>query len=214
MTALAPRTSHMMPPMIRWFRSFSDPLASASNAARWIGQLPTVDAASLQKEALELVSSFPGARKDAGPGQVEALLRIDGRVEPIIAQLTQQYTQNYQKSTNIESRLWHSVFDLVKAFIGGLPDRAQGRLSACRPQALARDPAVGDRAPRALPRARRQVPSLPLQPLDSRAVARIPRAVRIRADARLAARAARLRRRRVCQARRVVRAGIPEDACC
>ncbi len=62
-------------------------------------------------------STFPGVRKDAGPGQVEALLRIDGRVEPIIAQLTQQYTQNYQKSTNIESRLWHSVFDLVKAFI-------------------------------------------------------------------------------------------------
>jgi len=103
--------------MVRWLRSFSDPLASANNAARWIGQLPTVDAGSLQKEALELVSTFPGVRKDAGPGQVEALLRIDGRVEPIIAQLTQQYTQNYQKSTNIESRLWHSVFDLVKAFI-------------------------------------------------------------------------------------------------
>ena len=103
--------------MVRWLRSFSDPLASANNAARWIGQLPTVDAGALQKEALELVSSFPGSRKEAGPGQVEALLRIDGRVEPIIAQLTQQYTQNYQKSTNIESRLWHSVFDLVKAFI-------------------------------------------------------------------------------------------------
>jgi len=34
-----------MQPMLSWFRSFSDPLASASNAARWIGQLPTVDAA-------------------------------------------------------------------------------------------------------------------------------------------------------------------------
>ena len=72
---------------------------------------------SLQKEALELVASFPGSRRDAGPGQVEALLRIDGRMEPVIAQLTQQYTQNYQKSTGIESRLWHAVFDLVKAFI-------------------------------------------------------------------------------------------------
>ena len=60
---------------------------------------------------------LPRRAQEAGPGQVEALLRIDGRVEPIIAQLTQQYAQNYQKSTNIESRLWHSVFDLVKAFI-------------------------------------------------------------------------------------------------
>jgi hypothetical protein len=115
--AASPRSGTVVRPMVRWLRSFSDPLASANNAARWIGQLPTVDAGSLQKEALELVSTFPGVRKDAGPGQVEALLRVDGRVEPIIAQLTQQYTQNYQKSTNIESRLWHSVFDLVKAFI-------------------------------------------------------------------------------------------------
>jgi len=103
--------------VLTWFRSFSDPLSSASNAARWIGQLPAGDATSMQKEALELVASFPGARKDAGPGQVEALLRVDGRMEPVIAQLTQQYTQNYQKSTSIESRLWHAVFDLVKAFI-------------------------------------------------------------------------------------------------
>ena len=51
--------------MVRWLRSFSDPLASANNAARWIGQLPTVDAGSLQKEALELVSTFPGVRRDA-----------------------------------------------------------------------------------------------------------------------------------------------------
>ncbi|MFO1313811.1 MAG: hypothetical protein U1F41_17290 [Burkholderiales bacterium] len=112
-----PARAGVVRPMVRWIRSFSDPLASANNAARWIGQLPTVDAGSLQKEALELVSTFPGVRKDAGPGQVEALLRIDGRVEPIIAQLTQQYVQNYHKSTSIESRLWHSVFDLVKAFI-------------------------------------------------------------------------------------------------
>ena len=74
-----------MQTMFGWLRSLSDPLSSASNAARWIGQLPPSDPVSLQKEALELVSGFPGVRKDAGPGQVEALLRIDGRVEPIIA---------------------------------------------------------------------------------------------------------------------------------
>ena len=67
--------------LLNWFRSFSDPLTSANNAARWIGQLPTDETANVQKEALELVSSFPGPRKEAGPGQVEALLRIDARVE-------------------------------------------------------------------------------------------------------------------------------------
>ncbi len=102
---------------MNWFRALSDPLSSANNAGRWIAQLPGNDPAALQKEALELIAEFPGARKDTGPGQVEALLRIDGRLEPIIAQLTSQYTQNYQKSTTVESRLWHSVFDLVKAFV-------------------------------------------------------------------------------------------------
>ena len=60
---------------------------------------------------------FPGrARRSSGPRQVEALLRIDARLEPILAQLAQQYTTNYQKSTDVETRLWHAVFDLVKAF--------------------------------------------------------------------------------------------------
>jgi hypothetical protein len=113
------RSGSVLTPVLTWIRSFSDPLASASNATRWITQLPATDTVALQKEALELVAGFPGTRRDAGPGQVEALLRIDARVEPIIAQLTQQYTQNYQKSTSIESRLWHSVFDLVKAFVAG-----------------------------------------------------------------------------------------------
>ena len=117
MTVAERPRSGVVQPVLGWLRSFSDPLASAANASRWIAQLPALDAAALQKEALELVAGFPGARRDAGPGQVEALLRIDGRVEPIIGELTRQYTQNYQKSTNIESRLWHSVFDLVKAFI-------------------------------------------------------------------------------------------------
>ena len=78
-------------------------------------------------------SSSPASRARArrsGPGQVEALLRIDARLEPIIAQLTQQYTANYQKSTGVESRLWHAVFDLVKAFTAAYQARAQGRVPA------------------------------------------------------------------------------------
>ena len=73
---------------------------------------------AIQKEALDLVAGFPGARRDVGPAQVEALLRIDARLEPVLAQITHQYTVNYQKSSSVESRLWHAVFDLVKAFIG------------------------------------------------------------------------------------------------
>jgi hypothetical protein len=99
-----------------WRRSLRDPLRGGKAAARWIGSLPTGDPLQLQREALDLVASFPGSRRKIVPAQAEALLRIDARCEPIIAQLTAQYTANYQRSSSVETRLWHGVFDLVKAF--------------------------------------------------------------------------------------------------
>jgi hypothetical protein len=106
----------MIESAVNFVRALRDPLASANLASRWIAQLPQTDAIAIQKEALALIADFPGPRKEAGPAQVEALLRVDARLEPVVAQLTQQYTENYQKSSAVESRLWHSVFDVVKAF--------------------------------------------------------------------------------------------------
>jgi hypothetical protein len=103
-------------PVVAWFRSLGDPLRNTKTAAQWIAALPAADAMAIQKEALELVSGFPGSRRVPAPAQAEALLRIDARLEPVLSQLSTQYTTNYQKSTAIETRLWHGVFDLVKAF--------------------------------------------------------------------------------------------------
>src|SRR5205809_8095205 len=103
----------MIETVYTWVRSLGDALRNPAYADRWIGQLPTGDSMAIQKEALELVAKFPGARKDVGAAQVEALLKVDAPLEPIIAQLTQQYVTNYQKSSAVESRLWHSAVDLV-----------------------------------------------------------------------------------------------------
>ncbi|MGH8851288.1 MAG: hypothetical protein ACREYD_09855 [Casimicrobiaceae bacterium] len=100
-----------------WRRSLSDPLRSPKAASRWIAGLPVTDALQLPHEALDLVTSFPNGRRAIGPAQAEALLRIDARFEPVIGDLTRQYTSNYQRSSSVETRLWHAVFDLVKAFI-------------------------------------------------------------------------------------------------
>ena len=100
-----------------WRRSLSDPLRSPGAAGRWIEAAPGNDVIELQREALEVLAAFPGARRRIGPPQAEALLRIDARLEPVINQLTTQYTANYQRSSSVETRLWHTVFDLVKAFI-------------------------------------------------------------------------------------------------
>jgi hypothetical protein len=136
----------MIETALTWVKSLADPLRSSAYADRWIAQLPTGDAIAIQKEALELVAKFPGARKEVGPTQVEALLKIDARIEPIIAQLTHQYVTNYQKSSAVESRLWHSVFDLVKAFVAayhaslmaGFPKAEVKRWRAILPWVLVR----------------------------------------------------------------------------
>jgi hypothetical protein len=102
--------------MLSWRRSLTDPLRNAGAAERWISNLPTGDALQLQHEVLDLVSAFPGNRRTVGPAQAEALMRVDARCEPIIAQLTAQYSANYHRSSSVETRLWHGVFDLIKAF--------------------------------------------------------------------------------------------------
>jgi hypothetical protein len=145
----------MLEPALTWIRSLKDPFRNANAAAQWIDALPTTDAMVLQKEALELVAKFPGARRVAGYAQAEALLRIDARLEPVLVQLAQQYATNYQKSTDVETRLWHAVFDLVKALCGGVC-RAADRLPARRPQAVARTAAMDLGPPRPLQGHRRQ----------------------------------------------------------
>jgi len=105
-------------PLLGWVRGLNDPLRSAKHAQRWIARLPARDPFEVQRQALELVVNFPGSRREATLSQVEALLKLDARLEPIVADLTAQYAQNYDKSSAVESRLWHAAFDLVKAFVG------------------------------------------------------------------------------------------------
>ena len=136
----------MIETVFTWVKSLGDPLRNPAHADRWIAELPAGDPMAIQKEALELIARFPGARKDVGAAQVEALLKIDARLEPILAQLTHQYVTNYQKSSAVESRLWHSVFDLVKAFVAayhaslmsGFPRAESKRWRAILPWVLVR----------------------------------------------------------------------------
>ena len=136
----------MIEPLVDWVRQFNDPLRNAKLARRWIARLPRGDVLEVQRLALELVGNFPGTRKPAKVQQVEALLKLDARLEGVIADLTRQYTVNYQKSSTVESRLWHAVFDLVKAFVAayqhaltvGFPHAENRRWRAVLPWALVR----------------------------------------------------------------------------
>ena len=106
----------MIAPLLDSLRSMHDPLRSANAAGRWLAALPAADAVAIQKKTLAVVARFAEGRRDIGPGRVEALLRIDARLESVLTELTSDYTANYQTSTDGEVRLWHRVIDLVKVF--------------------------------------------------------------------------------------------------
>ncbi len=99
-----------------------------------------------------------------------------------------------------------------QGFFDGVRALPQGRVSPRRQQAMACGAALGTRAARALQGHRRQVPALSLRALDSGAMARVPRVLRVRPHARLAARAAGSRCRCVRAPRGVRGARLPADA--
>jgi acyl-CoA reductase-like NAD-dependent aldehyde dehydrogenase len=107
----------MIEPVVDWLRRMRDPLRNPAQIRRFIARLPANDVLEVQRASLELLANFADGGGDVTATQLEALLALDARLEPVIADLTRQYTANYQKSSTVESRLWHSVFDLVKAFI-------------------------------------------------------------------------------------------------
>jgi hypothetical protein len=136
----------MIAPLLASLRSIHDPLRSASAASRWLATLPANDAAAIQKRAVTVVGRFAEGGRDVSPAKVEGLLRIDARLEPVIAQLTADYTANYQSGTDVELRLWHRVVDLVKVFTAayqaalrvGYPRAEDKRWRAVLPWALVR----------------------------------------------------------------------------
>ena len=107
----------MIEPALDWLRRLNDPLRNSTQIGRWMARLPAGDVLEIQRRSLELLATFPAGGREASAAQLEALLKLDARLEPIINDLTLQYTINYQKSSTVESRLWHAVFDLVKGFI-------------------------------------------------------------------------------------------------
>jgi hypothetical protein len=136
----------MIEPLFDWLRRVNDPLRNPTQIGRWMARLPLGDVLEIQRRSLDLLATFPCGGREAVPAQLEALLKLDARLEPLISDLTLQYTINYQRSSTVESRLWHAVFDLVKAFIAaynaalqaGYPHAENRRWRATLPWALVR----------------------------------------------------------------------------
>ena len=96
----APQRRMLSTPSQLGLRSLNDPLRNATyGGALDRARCPPATRWRSRRRRSSSSPSFPARAATSGPAQVEALLKIDARLEPIIAQLTQQYTTNYQKST-------------------------------------------------------------------------------------------------------------------
>ena len=78
----------MIDPVLDWLRHLRDPLRNPAQVRRFIARLPAGDVLEVQHEALELLASFPSGGREVTAPQLEALMKLDGRLEPIIKDLT------------------------------------------------------------------------------------------------------------------------------
>jgi hypothetical protein len=84
----------MIDPVLEWLRHLKDPLRTPAQARRFIARLPDGDVLEAQRMSLEVLANFPAGGRDITAHQLEALLALDARLDPIILDLTRQYTAN------------------------------------------------------------------------------------------------------------------------
>ena len=80
----------MIEPLLDWLRRLKDPLRNSTQIGRWMARLPAGDVLEIQRQSLELLANFPSGGREADAAQLEALLKLDARLDPIIGDLTGQ----------------------------------------------------------------------------------------------------------------------------
>ncbi|HSC99227.1 MAG TPA: hypothetical protein VLI21_10015, partial [Casimicrobiaceae bacterium] len=73
----------VLEPIVDWLRRLNDPLRNGTQIGRWMARLPVGDVLEIQRQALELLANFPVGGHEATAAQMEALLKLDARLEPI-----------------------------------------------------------------------------------------------------------------------------------
>ena len=126
----------------------ADPLRSPTAAARWIAAAaPAPTPCSCSAKRSTSSRRFPGGRRAIGPAPGRARCsRIDARVEaPRSPSWPRSTPLHYQRSTSVETRLWHGVFDLGQGLHRRVPGGARraGHVGARERQAVEGGPAQG-----------------------------------------------------------------------
>jgi hypothetical protein len=102
--------------ILKTFRALFDPLRNTEAAERFIAALPVSDPVATRERVVGALSNSPRDTAMRAP-RVEALLKLDARLESLVAELIATYTAAYDKSAENELRTWQAAFDIIKLFV-------------------------------------------------------------------------------------------------
>jgi hypothetical protein len=89
-----------------------DPLSSIKSVTRWMQNLPVGDAVKAHQDLLSEIIRFNENLEDLSSNRLEILMLLDEKAQDLQGTLAYQYLRNPRMARAMESRLWHSLFNL------------------------------------------------------------------------------------------------------
>ncbi len=97
-------------------KPYIDPLADLKSAERWLASYPGNDPLAIYVDVLAELGKIAHRGAQRTPARLEALFRVDAKVETLRKHLIAQYIEHASRSSKIEDQLWSSLFELTQAF--------------------------------------------------------------------------------------------------
>lgn len=88
-----------------------DPLVNLKTARRWLEALPLADAFKSQQAILGALKRFEGGPEQFNRDRLGIFMLLDERSRDLQDTLTQQYLRNPRMSRQVESQLWHAIYN-------------------------------------------------------------------------------------------------------
>lgn len=89
-----------------------DPLVNLKTARRWLEALPLADAYKSQQAILGALKRFEGGTEQFNRDRLAIFMLLDEKSRDLLDTLTQQYLRNPRMSRQVESQLWHAIYNL------------------------------------------------------------------------------------------------------
>jgi hypothetical protein len=103
--------------MFGFGKTIKEPLTDAKTTERWLASFPANDPLAMHGAVLAELGRLTERDAKRTPGRLEAVFSVDRFTDPLRKNLTAQYLEHGNRSTQVENQLWQSLFDLTQGFL-------------------------------------------------------------------------------------------------